>query len=250
MDASVESKQADNKLGLSFTFFEKELRENLESIGIVNVGLIIYTDINKPVLKTLEPISVSLNFCSEVESNLTIYLKKSVQHERKVIHHDIDYLIDQTLLSQTNLTITEPSPNLYMVTDKINYNFNLTILLHSFTLLGQYEYSKLRLISDIAIAWANSWVSHQKLLNAWEHLSYTNRKPGFPVLTASESEVFHHILRGWTCSEIANIRQVSKETVRSQIKSILHKSQCNNQNQLLARYGHSQWFSSSPFGVI
>ena len=54
-------------------------------------------------------------------------------------------------------------------------------------------------------------------------------------LTPAESQVLHLLSDGMDGSEIAHYRNVSKETVKSQIKSLLHKTHCRHQNELLSR---------------
>ncbi len=53
------------------------------------------------------------------------------------------------------------------------------------------------------------------------------------TLTQAEHNVVSLLAQGYDGSEITAIRGVSKETTKSQIKSILHKTGCRHQNQLL-----------------
>ncbi|MCG9731128.1 helix-turn-helix transcriptional regulator [Shewanella sp. Isolate13] len=59
-------------------------------------------------------------------------------------------------------------------------------------------------------------------------------------LTPAEYQVLSLLMGGHSGSDIADIRRVSKETVKSQIKSVLHKTGSKHQNQLLWRYSHDQ----------
>ncbi|OLQ80519.1 hypothetical protein BIT28_15705 [Photobacterium proteolyticum] len=52
-------------------------------------------------------------------------------------------------------------------------------------------------------------------------------------LTQAEHNVVSLLAQGYDGSEITAIRGVSKETTKSQIKSILHKTGCRHQNQLI-----------------
>ncbi|WP_205729133.1 helix-turn-helix transcriptional regulator [Ferrimonas sediminicola] len=54
-------------------------------------------------------------------------------------------------------------------------------------------------------------------------------------LTHAECQVLQLLARGMDGSEIARHRGVSKETVKSQIKSLLHKTNSRHQNHLLSR---------------
>lgn len=58
-------------------------------------------------------------------------------------------------------------------------------------------------------------------------------------LTLAETQVLRLLLQGLDGSEIAHRRGVSKETVKSQIKALLHKTDCRHQNQLICLF-HSQ----------
>ena len=53
------------------------------------------------------------------------------------------------------------------------------------------------------------------------------------TLTQAEHSVVSLLAQGYDGSEITAIRGVSKETTKSQIKSILHKTGCRHQNQLI-----------------
>ncbi|WP_185826853.1 helix-turn-helix transcriptional regulator [Shewanella canadensis] len=65
-------------------------------------------------------------------------------------------------------------------------------------------------------------------------------------LTQAENQVLHLLIGGESGSEIARIRNVSKETIKSQIKSLLHKTGTRHQNELLSRYAHDKLFTMSP----
>ncbi|SDJ82296.1 regulatory protein, luxR family [Ferrimonas sediminum] len=54
-------------------------------------------------------------------------------------------------------------------------------------------------------------------------------------LTPAEKQVLNLLMEGLDGSEIADHRGVSKETVKSQLKSLLHKTDSRHQNQLLFR---------------
>lgn len=54
-------------------------------------------------------------------------------------------------------------------------------------------------------------------------------------LTRAESEIAALMFRGLAAKDIAAARKVSVETVRSHIKNLLHKTECNRQVELVAR---------------
>lgn len=89
--------------------------------------------------------------------------------------------------------------------------------------------------------WANSWVAQ---LEMGQHLielnSYDESKYKIS-LTPSEHEILKLLVQGLDGSEIARHRNVSKETVRSQIKQLLKKTASKHQNQLISRYFHGKF---------
>lgn len=90
-------------------------------------------------------------------------------------------------------------------------------------------------ISNVLNHWANYWLSfHEK------KLAYKRNDPlsKHLLLKLSDAEinVLLLLVEGKDGSDIARIRQVSKETVRSQIKALLNKTGCKSQNQLIASY--------------
>ncbi|MEZ9556289.1 helix-turn-helix transcriptional regulator, partial [Vibrio splendidus] len=100
------------------------------------------------------------------------------------------------------------------------------------------------------IAWANSWIAHHTMLLHWNRYAEPTTTILPPILTKSELIVLELIIKGLTGSEVAKIRNVSKETVRTQIKSILHKTQCKNQNQLISRFGQGQWLMNKSVRLV
>jgi len=64
-------------------------------------------------------------------------------------------------------------------------------------------------------------------------------------LTQAENQVLNLLTEGESGSDIARIRNVSKETIKSQIKSLLHKTGTRHQNELLSRYAHDELFTMS-----
>ncbi|PWI32610.1 LuxR family transcriptional regulator [Vibrio albus] len=91
------------------------------------------------------------------------------------------------------------------------------------------------------IHWANSWVTHKELDQQWQKLSSYRQKAKLnQSLTPSERAVLSLLIQGLDGSEIARHRNVSKETVRSQIKQLLKKTGSKHQNQLLSRFFYGQ----------
>ncbi|MEZ9370384.1 helix-turn-helix transcriptional regulator [Shewanella sp. 10N.286.51.B2] len=95
--------------------------------------------------------------------------------------------------------------------------------------------------------WVSAFHAHQ-LANIEQDKALCRCQEHFPIpvkqrpvkLTPAEYQVLTLLICGHSGSDIAGIRQVSKETIKSQIKSVLHKTGSKHQNQLLWRYNHNQ----------
>ncbi|NOH97736.1 helix-turn-helix transcriptional regulator [Vibrio sp. 99-70-13A1] len=236
-------------LGIPFKQFEEQIRKDLGAVGIENIVIVIFSDSNNPELKVIESISGRINISACINKHLQKYLNTSLIQRCKEIKKYEDKFVKQPIFDHEQLTISH-SLRTYMLRDIVAYGFQFTFIMHSLRELTSIELDKLRTICDISTAWANSWSAHHMLLHIWDNLITSSDVVAQPDLTPSELEVLKLILQGWSSTEVANIRQVSKETVRSQIKSILNKSQCNSQNQLIACYGHNKWLGSAPFESI
>ncbi|MEF1291069.1 helix-turn-helix transcriptional regulator [Vibrio sp. M260118] len=96
--------------------------------------------------------------------------------------------------------------------------------------------------------WGNYWIAHKAMsAQLVQFDSLTDKRLMISNLTVAESNVLNMLAQGLDGSEVARRRNVSKETVRSQIKHILHKTGCRHQNELLARYFQSGLQSSTEF---
>lgn len=96
--------------------------------------------------------------------------------------------------------------------------------------------------------WGNYWVAHKTMseqILQFECLA--EKRLIVSNLTLAELKVLNMLAQGLDGSEVARRRNVSKETVRSQIKHILHKTGCRHQNELLARYFQSGFQTSTEF---
>ncbi|MFM5600542.1 hypothetical protein ACET7H_13000 [Aeromonas veronii] len=67
----------------------------------------------------------------------------------------------------------------------------------------------------------------------WEHERHLRRMELLYGLTKSEQDVLTLLSRGLTGAEVARLRGVSIETGKSQVKTLLRKTNTNNQNDLL-----------------
>lgn len=89
-------------------------------------------------------------------------------------------------------------------------------------------------------AWGNYWIALQRMsVQLKQFKSAPSRGLLVESLSSAEMDVLNMLAQGFDGSEVAKRRNVSKETVRSQIKQILHKTGCRHQNQLLTRYFQS-----------
>ncbi|MCG6308534.1 LuxR C-terminal-related transcriptional regulator [Vibrio alginolyticus] len=106
-------------------------------------------------------------------------------------------------------------------------------------------------IWQFLVAWGNSWVAQSMMMAQLSQFdSITTKDLPLISLTSAELNVLNLLAQGLDGSEVAQQRNVSKETVRSQIKQILHKTGCRHQNQLLACYFQSGPQSSSQFMTL
>ncbi|BBL92442.1 hypothetical protein VroAM7_50950 (plasmid) [Vibrio rotiferianus] len=119
-------------------------------------------------------------------------------------------------------------------------NHYLMLSSHGDNPLSFKHQDKTKLIWRFLRTWGNYWVAQQAMS---EQLGKFDSAPNIHLLTSNltdtELTVLNMLAQGLDGSEVAQKRNVSKETVRSQIKQILHKTGCKHQNQLLARYFQS-----------
>ncbi|HDY7736509.1 TPA: helix-turn-helix transcriptional regulator [Vibrio vulnificus] len=113
----------------------------------------------------------------------------------------------------------------------------LMLSCHSFSTLQPKHRDHLDRLWWFLISWGNYWVAQQSMAKRLSQLNpvRTHIREG-ESLTDAELEVLSLLAQGMDGSEVARYRSVSKETVRSQIKRILHKTGCRHQNQLISRY--------------
>ncbi|MDF2152569.1 helix-turn-helix transcriptional regulator [Vibrio sp. CAU 1672] len=109
---------------------------------------------------------------------------------------------------------------------------------HSFRPLTPNQFQQLTLVWRLLIDWSNSWIAQRQLMLSWSHFRNppTDVRTHSQNLTSAENQILHLLARGYSGSEIAQLRQVSKETIRSQIKQLLRKTGCKHQNQLISHY--------------
>ncbi|WP_261886832.1 helix-turn-helix transcriptional regulator [Vibrio pomeroyi] len=241
MQISESSIPLDNGFNKSPSELEEEIREGLSEVGIEHVTLVIMSKNKSPVFKYIEGISDRISISKRVTEKLDCYLASASQEEKGQVYHGRDTIIENRIFDHEKLSIVESDLNFYSIYEDLSYRYEIVIIFHSIVALKPDEFRQLELICNITIAWANSWIAHHTMLLHWSRYSEPQTSHLAPNLTKSEFDVLELIIKGLTGSEVAQIRGVSKETVRTQIKSILHKTQCKNQNQLISRFSQGQW---------
>lgn len=100
----------------------------------------------------------------------------------------------------------------------------------SYKAMKQYQ-----LLWHFIVNWATTRVFHDKTMDSIRQLK-CHADSTVKQLTYAEIAVLNLLLRGLDGAEVARVRGVSKETVKSQLKQILHKTNSRHQNQLFAKY--------------
>lgn len=102
------------------------------------------------------------------------------------------------------------------------------------TPFGPHSQSQLQQFMDELIPWSQFYLSTQKLIDQFGTTPLHHGSIQLPdELTPAERQVILLLSKGYDGTEITHFRGVSKETTKSQIKSILHKLDCKHQNHLL-----------------
>ena len=65
-------------------------------------------------------------------------------------------------------------------------------------------------------------------------------------LTPRETEIISHIAHGYANKEIANMLQISEQTIKNHMSSILGKLEANDRTQAVVMAMHYGWVSSRP----
>lgn len=236
----------ENGLNKSPSEFEEAIRNGLTTLGIEHVTLVISSKPDFPAFKYIDGLSDGVSLTEVITDNLDDYLMLISKSRKGKIHHKLDDIMDNRILGHDKLPVAQDYLNFYSISENLLYEHGISIMFHSVDELRIDELRQLKSICDIAIAWANSWVAHRTMVSHWRKYSEPKTANTSTSLTKSELDVLDLLTKGLNGTEIAQTRDVSKETVRSQIKSILHKTQCKNQNQLISRFGQGQWLISPP----
>ncbi|MEZ9336903.1 helix-turn-helix transcriptional regulator [Vibrio splendidus] len=220
---------------------ESEVREGLEKVGVEHVSLIILSEGKDIVFESLESISNRISISRRISESIEIYLDAATCHEKNILHFTYDNVLENRIFDHKKLSIITNKLSQYSVFSQLNYDHRMVAIFHSVESLSEPQTKHLQLVADIMTAWSNSWVAHNTMLRYWKKYSEPKNIDITSTLTKSEFNVLELLIKGFTGPEISSIRNVSKETVRTQIKSILHKTHCHSQNQLISRFSQSQW---------
>ena len=250
MQISENTIPLDHGFNKSPSELEEEIKDGLIEIGIEHATLVIMSKNKKPVFKYIKSVNDRISISKRVTEKLDSYLSLLSMDKKGQLFHSQDTIIENRIFDHQELSIITHALNHYSITDELSYNYEIVIVLHSINALNPEEFRQRELICDITIAWANSWIAHHTMLLHWNRYAEPTTTILPPILTKSELVVLELIIKGLTGSEVAQIRNVSKETVRTQIKSILHKTQCKNQNQLISRFGQGQWLMNKSARLV
>jgi len=77
----------------------------------------------------------------------------------------------------------------------------------------------------------------KRVLNEFRNI-YKDTQPKFQNLTNRETEILNYLAKGYTPKKLAEILNISYETVRSHLKNIYRKLRANSMIEALAKFGH------------
>ncbi len=148
---------------------------------------------------------------------------------------------DNVSLAMAPVTARSAAMHLYSRKIFVGYDCNLNSVFASEHKLKKYQMITLQRCTDKLVAWSRSKMAQQQMMLAMHGLTEDLKLIPIAALTPTEKEIFKLLVQGITASEIAEERSVSPETVKSQIKSILHKTGSKHQHQLVAKFADVQW---------
>ncbi|WP_261836877.1 helix-turn-helix transcriptional regulator [Vibrio ishigakensis] len=209
-------------------WIQKTIEASLRFYGVEQVAFYIFDEDENIQHEIIEVIGTNLDISPWIHnqgSKMLGYFKHQTQQEIiespqrcRVLSHDL---------------------SLYTGVADLCYGARAGFCLYSILPLTKTALMNIQQSWKLIQSWANSWVSHYQMLEHWEALYNKNHQDS--QLTRTESDILELLVSGLNGPEIANLRSVSKETIKSQIKSILHKTQCRHQNELVSRFCFGHW---------
>jgi len=220
---------------------ENEVREGLEKIGIEHVSLVILSEDKSIVFEILDSLSNRISISKRISESIEAYIDSTMCNKKNILNFSYDNVLENRIFDHEKLSIITQKLSQYSVYSPLAYDHKMVVIFHSIESLPEHQTKQLQLIANIIAAWSNCWVANNAMWRFWKKYSEPKDIDIASTLTKSEFNVLELLIKGFTGPEISSIRNVSKETVRTQIKSILHKTHCHNQNQLISRFSQVQW---------
>lgn len=223
------------------------LEKELAQLGIDHVVFIILDPLHNNLLKASFGFSQKQLSIYDQHQEHDVFLTHYIRHK---MTGNLLYMQEMLPSKQINDEIFQevivPTMQLYHSycgLTKLVDGHLLMLSSHSFQSLNHNQLIKLTHIWRFLAHWSNGWVSQQLIAYQWNKLELNEEQSHTQhSITLAELQVLELLTQGLDGSEIALRRGVAKETVRSQIKQLLHKTQCRHQNQLIARFYQNRLF--------
>ncbi|RTZ17569.1 response regulator transcription factor [Vibrio aquaticus] len=240
---------------LSVLELEQILKLELAKLGVEQFVLMIVDANQRPIYQ---------NVCGFNHKQMQVY-EENMAHDAFFEHYAHNGYLGQLLYMQEMLPmrkIRDPIFNEILVPTMglyHSYSGLAPLLDEHYVMLSSHcdhalNYRSRKNIDSIwcfLSAWGNYWLAQTVMTTQLRQFeSAMERNLLVESLTQAEIDVLNMLAQGLDGSEVAAKRNVSKETVRSQIKHILHKTGCRHQNQLLTRYFQSGVQSASKFMTL
>lgn len=237
---------------LSTFELEQMLEIELAKLGIEHFVVMIIDASQRPVYQ---------HVCGFSEKQMQVY-ERNMAHDVYFQHYANSGLIGQLVYMQEMLPmrrISNPIFNEILVPTMQLYHsycgltplmdrYYLMLSSHGDRSLGYRSRYSVESVWRFLETWGNYWIAHKAMSAQLSQFnSLADKRLLVSNLTVAELSVLNMLAQGLDGSEVARRRNVSKETVRSQIKHILHKTGCRHQNELLARYFQSGFQTSTEF---
>ncbi|MEH0690795.1 helix-turn-helix transcriptional regulator [Vibrio cholerae] len=222
-------------------FIEHMLREELPKLGLERT---LFSIINRKQCSEFQcmnglsqhQIDVYQTY-QEHDVYLKTYLKKNLTNRIVYLQRMVparyisDELFREILMPMMN------NSHSYSGLYKMEGGYIMVLSAHSQRELLPSEYTRLNEIWKVLCYWADNWQTQHKLEKCWgSYLHDFGGKMVIEQLSDAEYQVFVLLIKGYNGTEISELREVSKETVRTQIKHILSKLGARHQNQLISDY--------------
>ncbi|WP_413113234.1 helix-turn-helix transcriptional regulator [Thaumasiovibrio sp. DFM-14] len=236
--ASVPQWQLLNQVG-----FEQMLRQEMKHMGMMSFVLMVLDPYQRPL------VDISSGFSQQ---QLMVY-QKNQRHDAYLNYYLQQNLQSKLVYMQEMLPINAIGDAIFhdvlVPTLQLHHSYSglHPLLSHHYLMLSSHadcrlspkQFYHLQSLWKSLALWANGWVSHYLFAQKWRQLESSSVVCIEP-LTVAERSVLNLLVQGCDGSEIAAKRRVSKETVKTQIKHILHKTGSKHQNQLISRYYMNQ----------